>query len=327
MRVFMLVVLALLVGAGIYFYTPDIPHAKLVERYGGAPSQFIQMPDGTTAHYRDQGNSEGLPIVLLHGTPSNLYTWEGWVAPLGGKYRIITVDLPGHGLTGRTPGDNYTFDALETFVDNFANALHLEQFVLGGNSLGGELATRYALHVPARVKALILVDAGGVTVPDLKQELPLGLKIARIPVLRYGLLWFTPKGLVAQGYKNSYGDPTKVTDEQVDRNWRLIRHQGNRTALLKRYALPTYAPLNDRLARISVPTLVMWGKLDKLEPLAIGEAYAAGILGSQTAYFDGVGHVPQEEAAEASAGAVLSFLERFDSSIPQAPELSSGNGG
>lgn len=327
MRVFMLIVLALLVGAGIFFYTPDIPHAKLVEQYGGAPSQFVQLPDGTNAHYRDQGARDGLPIILLHGTPSNLYTWEGWVEPLGKKYRIITVDLPGHGLTGRTPGDNYTFDAFEMFIDNFTRAIQVEQFVLGGNSLGGELATRYALHQPSRVKALILVDAGGVHVPDLKQRLPLGLKIARTPILKYGLLWFTPRSLVAEGYRNSYGDPKKVTDEQIDRYWRMIRHKGNRVALLKRYALPTYAPLNDRLGRIAVPTLVMWGKEDKLEPLAVGEAYAAGIVGAQTAYFDGIGHVPQEEAPEASAEAVMSFLKRFDSSIPQAPELSGRNGG
>jgi len=327
MRVFLLIVLALLVGAGIYGYTPDVAHEKLVERYGGAPSKYVQLSDGTTAHYRDQGNSSGVAVLLLHGSSSSLFTWEGWAPMLGVKYRVITVDLPGHGLTGRTPGDNYSFDAYQAFVERFTKAIGVEQFVIGGHSMGGEIAARFTLNLPDRVKALILVDASGVDVPNLKREEPLGFKLLRTPVIRAGLRWFTPKALVKEGLKKFYVDPNRVTDEQVERYWMLIRHKGNRVALIKRYSLPKPVSLNDRLARMGTPTLILWGEQDRLEPIEVGKLYASSIAGAEAIYLPNVGHVPQEEAPEESAAAVLELLKRYDQSIPQAPELSSGNGG
>jgi pimeloyl-ACP methyl ester carboxylesterase len=324
MRVFLLLVLALLIGAGVYFYTPDIPHAKLVERYGGAPSKYIELSDGSTAHYRDQGNPDGMPIILLHGFSSSLFTWEGWVPLLGSKYRVITVDLPGHGLTGRTPDDNYSFDAFQAFVERFTEAIHVEQFVVGGHSMGGEVAARFTLNLPDRVKALILVNASGVSVPDLKREEPLGFALLRMPIVKYGLLWFAPKSLVAEGLKKFYVDPSLVTDEQIERYWMLIRHQGNRSALIKRASLARPVALNDRLARIGTPTLILWGEEDRLEPIAVGKAYASSIAGAEAVYLAGVGHVPEEEAPDKSAAAVMNFLKRFDASIPVAPELGSG---
>jgi pimeloyl-ACP methyl ester carboxylesterase len=324
MRVFLLLVLALLIGVGVYGYAPDVSHAKLVERYGGAPSQYIELSDGSTAHYRDQGNPDGVPIILLHGSSSSLFTWEGWVSLLGSKYRIITVDLPGHGLTGRTPGDNYSFDAFQAFVERFTKAINIDQFVIGGHSMGGEVAARFTLNLPDRVKALILLDASGVTVPDLKREEPLGFTLLRTPVVRAGLRWFTPKSLVKEGLKKFYVDPGRVTEEQIERYWMLIRHEGNRVALIKRYSLPRPVALNDRLGRIGTPTLILWGEEDRLEPVEVGKAYAASITGAEAIYLPAVGHLPQEEAPEKSAAAVMNFLKRFDASIPQAPELGSG---
>jgi pimeloyl-ACP methyl ester carboxylesterase len=59
-------------------------------------------------HVRDQGNTDGPAIVLLHGSNASLHTWEPWVAQLGDRFRIVTMDMPGHGLAGRTPGDDYS---------------------------------------------------------------------------------------------------------------------------------------------------------------------------------------------------------------------------
>jgi pimeloyl-ACP methyl ester carboxylesterase len=177
------------------------------------------------------------------------------------------------------------------------------------------------------VKALILIDASGVDVPGRKRVEPLGFTLLRTPVVRAGLRWFTPKALVKEGLKKFYSDPSRVTDEQVERYWMLIRHKGNRVALIKRYSLPRPVPLTDRLARIGTPTLIVWGEEDRLEPIEVGKLYASSIVGAEAIYLPSVGHVPQEEAPEKSAAAVLELLKRFDASIPQAPELSSGNGG
>jgi pimeloyl-ACP methyl ester carboxylesterase len=322
MRVVLGLLLALVVGLGIYFYSPDIPHQKLVDEFGGPPTKAISLADGSTAYYRDEGNPDGLPVLLLHGSSSNLFTWAGWIPALAPKYRVITVDLPGHGLTGGAPGHDYSMKGMGDFVGRLTSALQLDHFVIGGNSWGGEIAVNYTLSEPQHVRALIIVDAAGVNAPDAKPDIPLGFKLARMPLVKYGLLWFTPKALVAEGLKKSYGDPSLVTKAQIDRTWKLIRHVGNRAALLQRYSLAPPADLTPRLSAIAVPTLVLWGEADRLVPLADGKVFAANIPGAEAVYFPGVGHVPQEESPEKSAAAVVGFLKRFDAPLIEAPELS-----
>lgn len=326
MRIVIAVILALIAAAAVYFYTPDISHQELVAQYGGDPSKFITLSDGATAHYRDRGNPAGVPVVLLHGSNSSLFTWEGWIPTLAGKYRIITVDLPGHGLTGRIPGDDYSPASMEQFVDRFTSAIGVNQFVIGGNSMGGELAARMALDEPDHVLGLILVDAAGVTVPNLQQNLPLGFTLARMPVIKYLLLWFTPKSLVREGLEKAYSNPHRVTDAEVDLTWRLLRHRGNRLATLKRFSLPDARPLNTRIGHLTLPTLVLWGEDDQLLPLDMGKIYAGNIAGSQAVYFPHVGHLPQEEAPEKSAAVVAAFLQRFDAAPAEtAPEINSNS--
>src|SRR5262245_26961034 len=75
----------------------DVPAAELEARYARPPSRFVEV-DGLRVHYRDEG--QGPPLVLLHGSNSSLFTWEGWTRELSRSFRVISLDLPGHGLTG-----------------------------------------------------------------------------------------------------------------------------------------------------------------------------------------------------------------------------------
>ena len=83
---------------------PDTPYATLEATYANAESQFMDLPGGVRVHYRDEGNAAGPTLVLVHGFSASLHTWEPWVARLGGDYRIISLDLPGHGLTRAPQG-------------------------------------------------------------------------------------------------------------------------------------------------------------------------------------------------------------------------------
>ena len=69
------------------------------------------LTGGLSVHYRDQGNPDGVPVVLIHGTAASLHTWEPLVEELGSDYRLITLTLPGHGLTGPHPEDDYSYAA------------------------------------------------------------------------------------------------------------------------------------------------------------------------------------------------------------------------
>jgi alpha-beta hydrolase superfamily lysophospholipase len=130
----------LLAGAYLALRRPDIPFKTLEAKYANSASRYLDLPSGVHMHYRDQGNAKGPVLVLVHGFSASLHTWEPWVGLLGGQYRIITLDLPGHGLT-RAPADYQpSIDAYADLVAQATARLNAPRFVLAGNSMGCGLA-------------------------------------------------------------------------------------------------------------------------------------------------------------------------------------------
>ena len=289
---------------------PDRPVQTLVARWAPPPSDFIEVR-GQIVHFRDEGpRDDPLPLVLIHGTSASLHTWEGWVRALRGQHRVISFDLPGFGLTGPfageyTPGD-YRGDSYARFVIDLLDALKLQRAVLGGNSLGGEVAWRTAYLAPQRVAALVLVDAAGL--PFVPLSVPLGFRVARVPVLGRISEWLLPRSLVAEGLANVYGDPAKVTPELVERYFELTLREGNRRALGERMRSQVIGQDSERVATLRLPTLILWGGRDRLIPPAVGRQMQAQIAGSRLVVFDDLGHVPHEEDPARTVLPVREFL-------------------
>ena len=291
---------------------PDRAVETLVARWAPPPSDFVDIK-GQLVHLRDEGpRDDATPIVLLHGTAASLHTWEGWVKALREKRRVITLDLPGFGLTGPfigqyTRGD-YRGDTLARFVIDVLDALHLQRVVMGGNSLGGEVAWRVATLAPQRVDRLILVDSSGTKFePD---SLGLGFVVARIPGVNVVFEHILPRALVAQTVLSVYGDPAKVSAELVDRYYELTLREGNRHALGQRLQQLEHGEHVARIATLKLPTLILWGGRDHLIPPRYGHEMQRLIAGSELLVYEDLGHVPQEEDAARTVVAVKGFLER-----------------
>lgn len=289
---------------------PDRPVQTLVARWAPAPSDFIEVK-GQIVHLRDEGPREDpLPLLLIHGTAASLHSWEGWVKALKGQRRVITFDLPGFGLTGPFAGqyaaDNYHGDTYARFVLDLMDALKVPRAVLGGNSLGGEVAWRTAVLAPARVAGLVLVDANGPAFTPL--SVPLGLRLARVPVLSRLGTWVLPRALVAQGLADVYGDPSKVSAEQVDRYFELLLRDGNRRALALRMRQAVIGEDAQRIATLKLPTLILWGGRDRFIPPEVGRQFQQRIAGSELVVFDQLGHLPQEEDPARSVLPLRAFL-------------------
>ena len=289
---------------------PDRAPSTLVARWALPPSDFVEIK-GQLVHLRDEGpRGDPLPIVLIHGTSASLHTWEGWVKALKGQRRVISLDLPGFGLTGPFAGQyekgNYSGDAYAKFLLDLLDALKVDRAVLGGNSLGGEVAWRTAYLAPARVAALVLVDAAGP--PFVPLSMPLGFRMARIPGLNRIAEIALPRALVEEGIKDVYGDPSKVTPELVDRYFELTLREGNREALRQRMQHLVAGEHAERIATLKQPTLILWGGRDKLIPPEIAQQFHRQIAGSQLVVFQDLGHVPQEEDPARSVQPVKAFL-------------------
>lgn len=279
--------------------------------YTNTASQFIALPDGAIAHVRDQGNKTGPVLVLVHGSNSSLHTWEPWVAILGAKYRIVTMDMPGHGLTGAVPSDDYSRTGMVAFVHEVTQKLGLTHYAIGGNSMGGGVAAQYTETYPGEVSALILVDASGIPRKHKPGEkIPLGFRLARMPVLNKILLYVTPRSIIDEGLHKVFVDQSKVTEEMVTRYYDLTLYDGNRRATGIRFRLP---PNDEDVARklwtIKAPTLILWGDKDGLIPVEYAGEFAKRIPGSKVVIYPNVGHIPMEEIAGTSAADVQGFLE------------------
>lgn len=289
---------------------PDRAVETLVARWAPPPSDFVDVK-GQVVHLRDEGpRSDPLPLVLIHGTSASLHTWEGWVQAIKPQRRVITLDLPGFGLTGPYTGQynptDYRGDTYARFVLDVLDKLQVQRFVIGGNSLGGEVAWRTAFLARERVERLILVDSAGL--PFDRSAAPIGWWIARAPGLGWLAEEVLPRALVAQGLSKVVGHPERISAEQVDRYFEITLREGNRHALGLRLRQMDNGEDAARLQTLTLPTLILWGGRDKLFPPDLGRQFQTRIAGSRFVLFDDLGHIPHEEDPARTVMPVREFL-------------------
>ncbi len=299
---------ALLVIGFLILRTPDTDPAEMRAKYGGPPSQFIALEDGPTVHLRDEGPKDAPAIVLLHGSNADLYAWQPWADRLRSEYRIIRFDQVGHGLTGPAPDGDYSTAAFVKTVDQVADALSLDTFVLGGNSMGGGIALAYAMAHPERLSGLILVDASGAPVKRDGDGGNIGFTIARIPVVNNLMTWITPRSIIERSLSQSVSNQAIVTPQAVDRYWELLRYPGNRAATLARFGQPRKSFSEAEVRQVKMPTLIIWGEEDALIPFAAAAWFAENLPDTASISYPGIGHLPMEETPEHSAAAVRGWL-------------------
>lgn len=297
--------------AALFFwgYAPDTDAAAMKTKYGVGASQFVELQPGLNVHYRDEGKRDGRAVVLIHGSNASLHTWEPWVERLGKDYRIISLDLPGHGLTGSHPGGVYDYPVFVDVVDKLMARLEVPKAVIGGNSMGGGVSWMFALKHPEKTEALLLIDAGGAPRWQAR-KVPIGFRLARMPVVKELARIIAPRSMFESSLKTSVSVQSLLDDAYIDRYWELNRYPGNREATMKRFSLPhnNRPATKELLAAIKVPTMVMWGEEDNLIPVSSARWFAEAITGSTLIVYPKVGHIPMEEVPQRSAADVKVWL-------------------
>ena len=309
----LLTLVAVLAAGWLALKRPDIPYETLESSYTVADSRFLTVSDEIKLHYTDTGPRDAPVIMLVHGFAASLHTWQPWVRQLEKTYRVVTLDLPGHGLS-RVPEGGVSIGYFVDTVDALAGKLDVDRFSLAGSSMGGNVAWQYALAHPDRLDSLILVDAAGW--PDAGREnTPLIFRLLRIPVARRLMKDLDLSGLIEDGLRESFADPQFVTEAMAERYAALSRAPGHRDALLR---LAAGGSSRDKASRealsvITVPTLILWGEQDNVIPVAHAQAFEDAIPGAVAITYPDAGHVPQEEVAAQSVGDLLGFLDRHAS--------------
>jgi pimeloyl-ACP methyl ester carboxylesterase len=261
----------------------------------GQPADKTIAVFGQSIHYFDMGS--GPVVVLLHGLGSRKEDWLPVLEPLAQKYRLLVPDQIGFGRSDK-PLLDYSMQTYVDFLNEFLRQLKVEKASLVGESLGGWIAGLYAAELGdgahlIPVEKLVLVDAGG-----LKQEQPLpDLNPSSLVAMR-GLMeavFYDTSWLNDEALRKIFTDKLAVKDGYTVRS--ILSNPSRETLRM-----------DSRMGSIKVPTLVTWGKQDKLLPIASGERYAAGIAGAKLVSFDKCGHVPPIEKTEEFLAAVTGFL-------------------
>jgi len=316
---FLKILVGIFIALGILFLllrSPDTDFVEMRNKYGGDLAHYSGIPGKAfgselNVHFRDQGNPDGDPIIFIHGSNASLHTWEHVIAQLSQDYRLISLDLPGHGLTGAHPQQDYSingfFDALESVIDELN--LSDEKLILVGNSMGGWVSWRYALAKPERIKSLVLIDAAGAPT-EQKPPLNLGFRMMRNPLIRPLTQQITPRWIIRKSLEQTVHNSDMVSEEMVDRYWELLRYPGNRKATSLRAT--TSREIDDfgiRLNEIETPTLVLWGEEDQLIYASSAHVFNEELRNSKLIIYPNIGHIPMEENPNDVARDIRDFLE------------------
>ena len=303
----MLVLFAIIAIATIGFYQPDIPVDELKAKYASEPSQFTEVM-GLNVHFRDEGNpNDTIPLVLLHGTSSSLFTWDACVYEWAKEYRVVRLDLPGFALTGPNTVNDYSIEYYVKFLEEFLQSKGIRYCYLAGNSLGGLIAYSYSATHPTQVRKLILIDPAGYPVANAKGSL--AFTLGKIPVIKNILTVATPKNVVRKSLEDVYGDKSLVSNELVELYRDMACREGNRQALLIRLNADQKGDTT-LVQKIAQPTLLIWGETDQLIPVDNAFKFQRDLNNDTLVVFPRVGHVPMEESPELVIPVVSKFLKQ-----------------
>lgn len=269
--------------------------------YFRSSDKLIEV-DGLTMRYRDEGPKDAATLVMIHGFTSSLESWDALSEALSSDYRIIRLDLPGHGLTGPDEQERYTNEDTVKFIAGFLDELGLETPVIIGNSLGGLTAWRYAASHPYNVQALVLISPGGFSINGVTDD-PVD-----VPVMIKFYLTKAPDAGVKQALEALYGDPEKLPKTRIKSFRDMMQVPGNGEAFVKRAATFTLPDPTQDLKSLSVPTLLLWGDKDIMVPVTHADNFVDAISNAKLTIYESAGHIPQEETPGRVAEDIRAFL-------------------
>ncbi|OLF81159.1 alpha/beta hydrolase [Maricaulis sp. W15] len=258
--------------------------------------------DGVMTRVRIDGPDDAPVLVMVHGFSHSLESWDAWAADLSADYRVVRMDLPGHGLTGPDPQSRYSVPQTVEFLDQLMAELDIPEATLVGNSLGGLASWRLAVAHPDRVNRLVLLAPGGYSINGVTEE-PVAVPM---PVRFY--LTQAPQPVIHAATQALFGDAARMPEGMSDRVYALMQGDGVGEAMIERLEVFTLPEPSADLARIDVPTLILWGEADRVVPPSLGPLMAATIPQAQLITYPGLGHVVHEEAPDQTVADMRAFL-------------------
>lgn len=265
---------------------------------------------GYRTRYWDEGS--GQPLLLVHGLGSSVENWLFSVAPLAKRFRVVAPDLLGFGLTDKPRDPNeMRLERASSFLGAFMDAVGIDAADVAGNSMGGIVSLQFVLDDPSRVKKLVLVNPAG-----FGREVHISYRLQSVPLL--GEILATPSrrgtllALETAAYQHDF-----IDDDLAERFHRLGQTPGNKEAYLtavrrgvdvRGVKAEILDPLHRRIPGISAPTLLIWGRHDRILPISQLETARRLMPQARVYIFENCGHIPMFECPDEFIQVMLDFL-------------------
>jgi len=297
-----LFILLVLAGGTIYFFFPqvivDITYSQNASA-ANLESKTISI-DGYNTHYYTNNNTTAKDtLVLLHGLGDEKNSFVLTAASLTEDYYLILPDLLASGENSKEGDIDLSIKGQVDFLNLFLNELGVKSFNLAGNSMGGHISAAYAIAYPEEVKKLILVNAPGLKLDDhvvytgfgseLKNEDDLNKVLSRV-------FYKVPDlpGVIKDMYISQINDSRDFLNNSI----------------IKQIKNGKYFDLQNEISEIKAPTLILWGKHDKVVKFNVAERYDRDIPVSEIEIIEEASHSPQMELPEVVANSINQFIKK-----------------
>jgi pimeloyl-ACP methyl ester carboxylesterase len=282
--------------------TPDINQKPKQLQNSEHIGRYVDA-NGRHIHYLEQGSGEAL--LLIHSLGQSLFTWHRVIDVLSDHYRVVAVDLPGHGYSDKSMDEAaYAISALADTLVAFMDELGIETAHVIAFSMGGMIALDMAARFPNRIRRLVLICPGGIT-----GTMPYQIRSLESPLTG----WLTaatisPKS-VANLLTDAFFDRTLITPEMVREYYKPYADKATSAAL--RVALRAFdeEDVMPSLRDIVHDVLIVWGVDDRWREVASAEVFHIALPRAQFALIRNCGHVLHEEKPERFLDYALDFLE------------------
>jgi len=278
----------------------DVERAAASQNEDPTPRESaITLPDGRSLNALFAGAGPGLPLVFLHGLGGSQSTWQVVLADLVDNHRTVSIDLPGHGASDRSPDADYSNGGLASAISEAIKATGIKRPIVVGHSLGGAVALSIAATDPGSIAGVVAIDSAGLGAEG-SAEL-------------WALMMGSPGPETARGLLELFYRDTRLVNERgVQEMAQSQMAEGAWPAqqAVARAAFEGATQLDTMRAdpgSVSVPVLLIWGEDDRVLPVRHAYDTLSSFPDAELAIISGTGHVPQIENAARTAQLIGRF--------------------
>ena len=257
-----------------------------------------------TQIYCEHAINDRPPLFLIHGFLASTYTFNRIIPLLAEDFSIVAFDLPGFGSSEKSTSFNYSFESYSQFVNDLMDYFQLDKVFIAGHSMGGQVALYTAKNFPDRVNKLVLLNSSGYLMRPAQKY----VTASYLPFFPSFLMRYFKRIGAEKTLQNVLYDHSLINQEMIDVYEKPFLKKDFYRSLVRLIRQREGDLSPEQLRLIHQPTLLLWGKNDKITPLRTGKRLATDLPNATLKVYDQTGHLITDERPKEIVKEMKQFL-------------------